>query len=167
MLDTTRGWLVPSAPMTAPRGGWRMYLEQAAAASDLPTSAARQLLRDLTRASRAAGCDYERGALDGLAAVVEQLAAFETAGGLAPQAAALEPGSLPARLLLEIAAGVRGANADLADRLDTGASQLSRAGRRLREAGLATRHREGRLNGWSITERGRNEARRLRSRHIG
>ncbi len=52
--------------------------------------------------------------------------------GLAQQSAPLEPGSIAARMLLEIARGVRGANADLADRLDTDQWQVSRAGRRLR-----------------------------------
>lgn len=65
-----------------------------------------------------------------------------------------EPGSLPSRLLLEVAAGVHGANADLAERLGTDDSQVSRAGRRLRQLGLAVRTREGRLNRWSITPDG-------------
>jgi DNA-binding MarR family transcriptional regulator len=56
-----------------------------------------------------------------------------------------------------------GGNADLADRLDTDQSQVSRAGRKLRELGLATRVRTGRLNGWTITTAGEREASRLRS----
>ena len=61
-------------------------------------------------------------------------------------------GSLPARMLLEIADGVQGANADLSDRLDTDQSQVSRAGRRLRQLGLATRVRAGRLNALDVDE---------------
>jgi Mn-dependent DtxR family transcriptional regulator len=57
-------------------------------------------------------------------------------------------------MLLEIAGGVRGGNADLADRLDTDQWQVSRAGRRLRELGLATRERAGRLTGWTLTKVG-------------
>ena len=105
---------------------------------------------------------YERGVCDALIAVVD--AALSAPNGrhdLAPQSALLEPGSLPERMLREIARGVRGANTDLADRLDTDQWQVSRAGRRLRELGLATRVRTGRLNLWQLTSAGNDEASRL------
>ncbi len=124
----------------------------------------RKLEVDLKSVARAVGQGtYERGLVDGFLRVVQ--AAAVDAGprrGLAPQSAAFEAGSLPARMLLEIAAGVRGANADLADRLDTDQYQISRAGRRLRDLGLVERARAGRLNGWSITSRGEREVARLR-----
>ncbi len=68
---------------------------------------------------------------EGLLGVVDSIQeAADGAGGLAAQSTPVEPGSLAARMLLEIARGVRGANADLADRLDTDQWQVSRAGRR-------------------------------------
>lgn len=84
---------------------------------------------------------YQRGAVDSLLLVVECLARSDSAG-LAAQGAVFESGSLPARMLLEIARGVPGANADLADRLDIDQWQVSRAGRRLRQLGLAIGTRE-------------------------
>lgn len=124
----------------------------------------RKLEIDLKRAARTIDqATYERGVVDGLLKVVEAAAGVAApSGGLAPQSAEFEPGSLPARMLLEIAAGVRGANADLADRLDTDQYQISRAGRRLRDLGLAERARAGRLNGWSLTGRGERQAVLLR-----
>jgi hypothetical protein len=108
---------------------------------------------------------YERGVRDALIAVIDAgLAAPEGRQDLAPQSALLEPGCLPERMLREIARGVRGANTDLADRLDTDQWQVSRAGRRLRELGLATRVRTGRLNVWELTRSGEEEASRLRGR---
>jgi hypothetical protein len=105
---------------------------------------------------------YERGVRDALIAVIDAaLGVPEGRHDLAPQSALLEPGSLPERMLLEIARGVRGANTDLADRLDTDQWQVSRAGRRLRELGLATRVRTGRLNRWQLTTAGEAEASRL------
>lgn len=83
--------------------------------------------------------------------------------GLARQGSHLEAGSLPARMLGEIARGARVGNADLAELLDTDAWQLSRAGRRLRDAGLATRTRSGRINVWDLTDDGREEVNRLRA----
>ncbi len=82
--------------------------------------------------------------------------------GLARQGGHLEAGSLPARMLGEIARGARVGNADLAELLGTDAWQLSRAGRRLRDAGLATRSRSGRINVWDLTDVGREELGRLR-----
>jgi len=83
--------------------------------------------------------------------------------GLADQRGKLEAESLPARMLAEIARGARVGNADLAQLLGTDTWQLSRAGRRLRDAGLATRTRSGRINVWDLTVNGRTELNRLRS----
>ncbi len=105
---------------------------------------------------------YDRGLCDGLLQVLRAAAFSRHRSALAGESAALERGSLPARMLLEVAAGVRGANADLADRLGTDAWQVSRAGRRLRELGLATRSRSGRLNEWRLTPAGEGLAIRLR-----
>ncbi|MDQ3385570.1 MAG: hypothetical protein M3503_06115 [Actinomycetota bacterium] len=127
-------------------------------------SALRRLRIDLDHAASAEPPgSYERGFLDGLAKVVgAALARRDRGGGLAAQSAVVEPGSVPARMLLEIAGGVRGANADLADRLGTDQWQISRAGRRLRELGLAERTRAGRLNGWSLTSDGERQVSVLR-----
>lgn len=84
--------------------------------------------------------------------------------GLVRQGGQLEGGSLPARMLGEIARGARVGNADLAELLGTDVWQLSRAGRRLRDAGLATRTRSGRVNVWALTADGREEVDRLRAR---
>lgn len=51
---------------------------------------------------------------------------------------------------------------DLDFHFDTDPWQLSRAGRRLRDLGLADRVRAGRLNTWSLTDAGEQEARQLR-----
>ncbi len=61
-------------------------------------------------------------------------------------------------MLGEIARGARVGNADLAEVLATDAWQLSRAGRRLRDAGLATRIRSGRINVWDLTADGWEES---------
>jgi len=106
---------------------------------------------------------YERGRLDGALQVLGAVAGRANLG-LAPQTATIEPGSLAERLLLEIDNGVHGANADLAERLGTDQWQLSRAGRRLRDLGLAERTRTGRLNLWRLTSAGDQEARRRSSR---
>lgn len=94
---------------------------------------------------------YAHGAADALLAVLEH--ARKTTGPL-PSDLPLERGSLAARLLLEIEAGVHGANTDLAERLGTDKTQLSRAGRRLRQLRLADCQRDGRLNRWRITPAG-------------
>jgi len=124
-----------------------------------------QLKAAIKRSARSVDSDYKRGLADALLAVVDA-ARERTRGatGLAQQAAVLESGSLTARMLLEIASGVQGANADLAERLDSAAWQVSRAGRRLRQSGLATRQRSGRFNGWALTALGRDEASRLRAK---
>ena len=123
----------------------------------------RRLRAELARSSKGTSDARERGVYDGLLGVVDAASdLLVDGGGLAAQTTPIEPGSLAARLLLEIAAGVRGANSDLADRLDTDQWQVSRAGRRLRDLGLATRVRSGRLNGWSLTDAGQHEAARLR-----
>lgn len=57
-----------------------------------------------------------------------------------------------------------GANADLADRLDTDQWQVSRAGRRLRALGPATRLGSGRLNIWQLTGAGQRLAATLTAR---
>lgn len=126
---------------------------------------ARRHLRDLEAdiartASLTPPGSYERSGLEGALAVVGALWQRVTAVGLAAQTAPIEPGSLPERLLLEIDRGVRGANADLAERLGTDQWQVSRAGRRLRDLGLAERTRAGRLNSWTLTSAGEREARR-------
>lgn len=119
----------------------------------------RGLERDLTSDAESRQVDsYQRGLVDGLLAVVRAVARNGALGGPAVQVARFEPGSLAARLLLEIAAGVHGANADLAERLGTDQWQISRAGRRLRDLGLAQRSRSGRTNDWALTVAGEREA---------
>jgi hypothetical protein len=136
----------------------------AAAVRSSNVAALRGVRSELARAAKKAAGTYERGVYDGLLEVlVSAQAVGDAESGLGPQSAPLEPGSLAARMLLEVAGGVRGANADLADRLDTDQWQVSRAGRRLRELGLATRARTGRLNGWALTKAGEREAAFLRS----
>ena len=126
-------------------------------------NALRRLRSDLVRAAKRATTDHDRGVYEGLLGVVDATReAMGVGRGLAPQSAALEPGSLAARMLLEVARGVRGANADLAERLDTDQWQVSRAGRRLRDLGFATRSRAGRLNGWSLTSAGEHQVSLLR-----
>lgn len=107
----------------------------------------------------APGESYAHGAADALLAVLEH--AQETTGRLRPDLP-FEQGSLAARLLLEIEAGVHGANTDLAERLGTDKTQLSRAGRRLRQLRLAESQRDGRLNRWTITPEGTAVVSRLR-----
>ena len=124
----------------------------------------RGLRSELAHAAGDATEPYERGVYEGLLGIVDAVVdAVEGDWGLALQSAAVEPGSLAARMLQEIAGGVAGANADLADRLDTDQWQVSRAGRRLRELGLATRVRAGRLNGWTLTSAGQRELSHLRA----
>ena len=94
---------------------------------------------------------YAHGAAAALLAVLEQ--AQETKGAVRSDLP-FESGSLPARLLLEIAAGVHGANTDLAERLGTDKTQLSRADRRLRQLRLVDCERNGRINRWTITSGG-------------
>jgi DNA-binding MarR family transcriptional regulator len=135
----------------------------AAAARSSNAVALRRLRSELATAAKRASGTHERGVYDGLLGVVDSVQeAVDAARGLAAQSAPVEPGSLAARMLLEVAGGVRGANADLADRLDTDQWQISRAGRRLRELGLATRVRSGRLNGWQPTDAGEQEVAVLR-----
>jgi hypothetical protein len=134
----------------------------AAAVASSDGAQLRELRIELTRLRKGAAAGQERGICEGLLTVVDAAGDLAGGRGLAPQSTPLEPGSLAARLLLEIDGGVRGANADLADRLDTDQWQVSRAGRRLRDLGLATRVRSGRLNGWSLTKAGLREASRLR-----
>lgn len=135
----------------------------AAAAVSSDVAGLRALRSELTRERKHTSGVHEGGVYDGLLRTVDAVQDLVGRGsGLAPQAAPLEPGSLPARMLLEVAGGVRGANADLADRLATDHWQVSRAGRKLRELGLATRVRTGRLNGWTVTKAGATEATRLR-----
>jgi hypothetical protein len=102
---------------------------------------------------------HEHGAAAALLAVLEQ--AHEIDGALRVDLP-FESGSLPARLLLEIEAGVRGANADLAERLGTDKTQVSRAGRRPRQLRLAECEREGRMSRWAITPEGADLVSRLR-----
>lgn len=134
-----------------------------AAVSSSDAAALRRLKPELQRRADEATESFERGVFESLLGVVDcAREVIDGDRGLAPQSAPLEPGSLAARMLLEIAAGVQGANADLAERLDTDQWQLSRAGRRLRDLGLATRVRTGRLNGWTVTKTGERELSRLR-----
>lgn len=136
-----------------------------AAVSSSDGAALHRLKLELQGAADRATGSFERGTFESLLDVVDcAREAVDDDRGLAPQSAPVEPGSLAARMLLEIAAGVQGANADLAERLDTDQWQLSRAGRRLRDLGLATRVRTGRLNGWTVTKTGERELSRLRGR---
>lgn len=124
----------------------------------------RRLQIELSRLAAAAELgSYERGQLDGVLAVLGAASGRSTTVGLSPQTATIEPGSLPERLLLEIDRGVRGANADLAETLGTDQWQVSRAGRRLRDLGLAERTRAGRLNSWRLTSAGNQEVLRRSS----
>ena len=102
------------------------------------------------------------GALTALADVCRATRELNEFRGLAPPAADMEPESLPARLLAEIGRGARVGNADLAVLLGTDDWQLSRAGRRLRELGLVTRSRLGRVNVWDLTDAGSEVVERLR-----
>ncbi len=129
-----------------------------------PRAEARKLRGELTRrAKRVGGGSYERGAIDSLVAVLEAVSSLSESGRLPAPSVPFEPGSLPERLLLAIADGVQGANNDLADRLGTDVWQVSRAGRRLRELGLADRLRVGRLNTWTLTPAGERESIRVRA----
>jgi hypothetical protein len=66
----------------------------------------------------------------------------------------LEPNGY-ARRFLEAAAEQPGiSNTELAERLATDATEVSRVGRRLVENGLATKRKLGRRNHWEITPRG-------------
>jgi len=102
-------------------------------------------------------------ALASLADVCRATRELDEFRGLAAPTQGLEPESLPVRLLIEIYRGARVGNADLAELLDTDVWQLSRAGRRLRDLGLVTRGRLGRVNLWDLTDAGRTEAERLRT----
>lgn len=136
----------------------------AAAATSSGAAALRKVRAQLASAVKGAMGTFERGLYDGLLAVVDSARGAVGGVGVAPQSAPLEPGCLAARMLIEIAEGVQSANADLAERLATDQWQVSRAGRRLRDLGLASRSRTGRLNGWVVTSVGRRAADRLRSR---
>lgn len=106
-------------------------------------------------------------ALTALADVCRATRELDELRGLAAPAPGLVAESLPARLLAEVDRGARVGNADLAELLGTDQWQLSRAGRRLRELGLVTRSRIGRVNTWDLTEAGRREVERLRAlRHV-
>ena len=74
---------------------------------------------------------------------------------LEPPHPALEAGSLAARILNALLAEPELTNTDLCERLGTDATQLSRTGRKLVEAGLAVRHKRGRTNRWVVTPKGR------------
>jgi len=89
--------------------------------------------------------------------------------GLARQGGFLEAEPLPARMLGEIARGARVGNADLAELLGTDAWQLSRAGRRLRDAGLLPGSDSGRIDVWDLTADGRKEiiVYPAHERHVG
>lgn len=120
----------------------------------------------LLRLAEAEAVPWSR-ALTALADVCRAARELDELRGLAAPAPGLVPGSLPARLLAEVDRGARVGNADLAELLGTDQWQLSRAGRRLRELGLMTRSRIGRVNTWDLTEEGRLEVERLRAlRHV-
>ncbi len=104
-----------------------------------------------------------RSAISALAEVCRAARAQRRQRGLADQGGQLEAESIAARMLGEIGRGARVGNTDLAQLLETDPWQLSRAGRRLREAGLATRTRSGRINIWDLTSDGRAELNRLRA----
>lgn len=97
----------------------------------------------------------ERAAWTGLERVA--MACADALGGLAAQSGRLEPESLAARVLARIADGDVYSNEDLVEMLGSDPWQISRAGRRLRELGLATRERHGRVNVWAATPAGRAE----------
>lgn len=113
----------------------------------------REIINDVPEQS------YAHGAAAALLAVLEKT---QDTKGAVRSDLPFESGSVPARLLLEIEAGVRGANTDLAERLGTDKTQLSRAGRRLRQLRLAECEREGRINRWKITPEGAALVSRLR-----
>lgn len=118
-------------------------------------AALEELLADL--AERAEGhpvSSYERGVFTGMAAVALAAGRAGRRSPLAESTGLVEAGTLAERLLLEIGRGVAGSNAEIAERLGTDDWQLSRAGRRLREVGLAERTRSGRTNQWRLTPAG-------------
>lgn len=65
------------------------------------------------------------------------------------------PGSHAHRVLQEIARDRGVSNTELAEQLRLDETEVSRAGRRLREAGLVTRRRFGTINSWEVTSKGR------------
>lgn len=108
------------------------------------------------RSSRgSASGSVERAAWTGLERVA--MACAHGLGGLASQSGRLEPESLAAKVLARIADGDVYSNEDLVEMLGSDPWQISRAGRRLRELGLATRDRQGRVNVWTATPAGRAE----------
>ena len=112
-------------------------------------------LARVRRSAGTAGDAVERAAWAGL----ERLgtAGGEVLGGLAAQTGRLEPESLAARVLAQLADGDVYSNEDLVEMLESDPWQVSRAGRRLRELGLAIRRRQGRVNVWTVTQAGRAE----------
>jgi DNA-binding MarR family transcriptional regulator len=69
--------------------------------------------------------------------------------------ARLEPGGHNLRFLERIDSRPGLSNGELARALDADETEVSRVGRRLVQAGLASKHRVGRRNLWRITPRGR------------
>jgi DNA-binding transcriptional ArsR family regulator len=69
--------------------------------------------------------------------------------------AQLERGGYTRRFLEAIERDPGLSNNELAELLDVDETEISRVGRRLRDAGLADKHRTGRRNEWRITPRGR------------
>lgn len=70
-------------------------------------------------------------------------------------AAAVTPNSLSHRMLLVLIEQPGLTNRALAEALDVDETQVSRAGRRIEELGLAWKRRIGRVNLWELTPRGR------------
>lgn len=121
------------------------------ARADVDASLAR-----LREASSGAADALQRAAWTGLERVA--MACADALGGLAAQSGRLEPGSLAARVLVQIADGDVYSNEDLVEMLESDPWQISRAGRRLRELGLTARERQGRVNVWTATTAGRAES---------
>lgn len=69
--------------------------------------------------------------------------------------AAVSPGSVAHRILLELRDSAGLANRALAEALGVDETQISRAGRRLEALALAQKRRMGRVNWWELTPRGR------------
>jgi DNA-binding MarR family transcriptional regulator len=67
----------------------------------------------------------------------------------------IEPGTLAWRFLDALADAAPIGSGELRERLDTDETQVSRTGRRLREAGLAERRKVGRSVSWELTPVGR------------
>jgi DNA-binding MarR family transcriptional regulator len=89
--------------------------------------------------------------LSGVLRVIEASAQRLSASQLP---AALGPGTYAHQVLQAIAQDPGVSNTELRERLGLDETEVSRTGRRLREAGVATRRRFGRVNSWTLSPAG-------------